>query len=134
MTKRSSLDHCIQADSRVARTPLMVCAGFAMLTTCLVGGVQADELLPIHSRAIALGPVSGGAYYTSDAAESRLVATLNGEKGGAPVRVVATLAAGQSVTLSVPAGVGEPAIEVTFSRRDGRVFVDDGGTHLENSK
>lgn len=81
-----------------------------------------------------MGPVSGAAYYTNDADSSCLVATLGSDEGSAPMRVVATLAAGQSVTLSVPAGVGEPSVGVTFSRRDGRVFVDDGSMRLETAR
>jgi hypothetical protein len=81
-----------------------------------------------------MGPVSGAAYYTNDADGSRLVATLGGDEGSTPVRVVTTLVAGQSVTLSVPAGVGEPASEVTFSSSGNRVFVDGGSVLLEIAK
>jgi hypothetical protein len=123
-----------QADTGRVRTGLMMCGSLALMTACLDGDLHAEELLPIQSRTIALGPVSGAAYYTDDAAGSRLVATLGGDEGSIPVRVVAMLAAGQSVTLSVPAGVGKPSVEVTFSRRNGRVFVDDGSMRLESAR
>ena len=134
MTKTSLLDSNIQSGSGLVHAALTLCAGVAMLTACFVGGAQAGELLPIQSRTIAMGPVSGAAYYTNDAAGSHLVATLGGDEGSAPVRVVTTLVAGQSVTLSVPAGVGEPAAEVTFSRRGNRVFVEDGSVLLKTAK
>ncbi len=118
---------------RRVRTGFVACVGLALLTAHLAGNLHAEELLPIQSRTIDSGPVSGAAYYTDDASGSRLVATLGGDEGSAPVRVVATLAAGQSVTLSVPAGIGEPSVEVTFSHRRDRVFIDDGGLQPETA-
>jgi hypothetical protein len=134
MNEVTLLNARFQADTGWARTGLMACSGLVLLTACYAGDLHAEELRPIQSRTIAMGPVSGTAYYTDDAAGSRLVATLGGDDGSAPVRVVATLVAGQSVTLSIPAGVGETAVEVTFSRRDGRVFVDDGSMRLETAR
>ncbi len=134
MTELTSPDAKTQADLGWARTGLILCSSLALLTACFAGDLQAEELLPIQSRTIALGPVSGAAYYTDDAAGSRVVATLGGDEDSAPMRVVVTLAAGQSVTLSVPAGVGEPAVAVTFIRRDGRVFVDDGCMRLQTAR
>jgi hypothetical protein len=134
MTKTFSLEPSIHSGSRLMHTALTAYAGLALLTACFVGGAQADELLPIQSRTIAMGLVNGDAYYTNDAAGLRLVATLNGDEGGTPVRLATTLATGQSVTLSVPAGVGEPAVEVRFSRRGDRVFVDGGNGLLETAR
>ena len=134
MNKVTLLNAMLKADTGWIRTGLMVCGSLALLSACFAGDLHAEELLPIQSRTVVMGPVSGGAYYTNDAAGSRLVATLGGDEGSPPVRVVTTLAAGQSVTLSVPAGVGEPAVEMTFSRRNGRVFVDDGRLGLETPR
>ncbi len=134
MAKPSSPDPAIRSGSGFAGTAATVCAGLVMLTACFVGGAQAEELQPVQSRTIAMGLVNGAAYYTNDADGSRLVTTLNGGNGRAPVRIVATLAAGQSLTLSVPAGVGEPAAEVTFSSRDGRVLVDDNSMQMEPAR
>ena len=106
----------------------------ALLAACLASGARAEELQPIQGRSIALGPMNGIAYYTNDAAGSRLVATLSSGEGSTPVRVVATLATGQSVTLSVPHGVGQPATEVTFSRQGDRVFVTDSAAVVEAAK
>lgn len=134
MTKTSSLEPSIHSNSRLMHTALTFCAGLTLLTACFVGGAQADELLPMQTRTIAMGLVNGAAYYTKDAAGIRLVATLNGDEGSMPVRLITTLAAGQSVTLSVPVGVGEPAAEVRFSRRGDRVFLDGSNGLLETAK
>lgn len=134
MTRTSSLEPSIHPGSRLMHMALTFCAGLALLTACFVGGAQAEELLPIQSRTVAMGAVNGAAYYTKDAAGIRLVATLNGDEGSTPVRLMTTLAAGQSVTLSVPAGVGEPAAKVRFSRRGDRVFVDGSSGLLETAK
>jgi predicted aconitase len=96
-----------------------------LLAASFAGSVQAEELLPVHARTIVLGRVSGVAYYTNDTEGSHFVATLGGGESGAPVRVMATLAAGQSMTLSVPRDIDKPAIEVTFSRQGSRVFVNE---------
>ena len=52
-----------------------------------------------------------------------LVATLGADT---PVRFVATLAPGQSVTLSTPRMLGQLAVEVRFMRRGDELFVNDG--------
>ena len=136
MTKQMTSPASAQSRTRTARTrmTLTVSGCLALLAVCLSNGAQAEELQPIQGRSIALGPVNGMAYYTNDAAGSRVVATLSSGEGSTPVRVVATLAAGQSVTLSVPHGVGEPATEVTFSRQRERVFVTDGAAVVEAAK
>jgi hypothetical protein len=41
-----------------------------------------------------------------------------------PVRFIATLAPGQSVTLSTPRKLGEPAVEVHFQHLGDDLFVD----------
>lgn len=93
----------------------------------IAGAARADELRPIEGKTVALGPVTGVAYYTEEADGDRLVATLSGTDGALPLRVVAVLEPGQSLMLSVPRGVGEPAIEVSFVRRGDRVFMSEPG-------
>ena len=125
-----------QPRTSTARTRATVLASgcLALLAAWLASGAQAEELQPVQGRSIALGPINGIAYYTNDAAGSRLVATLSSGEGSTPVRVVATLASGQSVTLSVPHGVGEPATTVTFSRQGEHVFVNDRAALVEAVK
>ena len=117
-------------------TKFMTFGSLALLfATCLVGsGALADELQPIQGRSVVLGPVNGIAYYTNDAAGSHVVATLSSGEGSTPIRVVATLIAGQNLTLSVPHGVGEPATHVTFSRQGEHVFVTSDAAVVEAEK
>lgn len=134
MTTTTLFSPTTQAGTALVRAGPILGIFLVLLTACFASGVQAEELLPIQGRSIAMGSVNGIAYYTNDATGSRVVATFGGDEGSAPVRVVTTLATGQSMTLSGPAGVGEPAIEVTFSRRGDRVFVDDSSALLETAR
>jgi hypothetical protein len=99
----------------------------AILASCSVaavfvaGGVHAEML--ILGRSIDLGTLAGIAYYTVEPEGYRLVATLGTDT---PVRFVATLTPGQSVTLSTPRMLGQLAVEVRFMRRGDELVVDDG--------
>lgn len=103
---------------------------FLMLGAALLFGVnaaRADEWRPIQAETITLGPMTGVAYYTTAPDGAHLVATLSPAEGGTPLRVVAVLAAGQAMTLSVPRGAGEPAISVEFRRHGDRVSIASSG-------
>ncbi|MGH7067378.1 MAG: hypothetical protein ACREEU_06280 [Acetobacteraceae bacterium] len=90
----------------------------AAAATLLIAGVSnAQTLAPAQSQSIALGPVSGGVYYTAAPAGDRAVITLQCSTPPCIVRVIATLTPGQSVTLSTPRGVGEPPITAQIERR-----------------
>lgn len=123
MTSPASVRLWTDMASRRATPLILGCA--ALLAACLTGA-QAEELQPIQGRSITLGPVNGIAYYTNNAAGSRLVATLSSGENTTPLRIITTLASGQSLTLSVPHGVGEPATEMTFTRQGSHVFVGNG--------
>jgi hypothetical protein len=89
-----------------------------ILATAVIGSTvaigNAQTLKPIQASVIDLGETHGSAYYVSDAKGYRVVATL--DTGSTPIRFAATLADGQSATLSIPGSYGEKAIEVTFVR------------------
>jgi hypothetical protein len=91
----------------------------------LIGAAQASELQPIHGRSIALGGLSGTAYYTVERDGYRVVATLSPGEAGTPVRLEAILVSGQSVVLSTPREVGMAARAVEISRRGDKVLVRD---------
>src|SRR5262245_41954922 len=75
-------------------------AGLALLS---MGSAHADGLNPFQGRDIDLGDVSAVAYYTVERDGFRVVATLaKKDEDAVPVRVVAVLAPGQSLTLSTP--------------------------------
>jgi hypothetical protein len=57
----------------------------------------------------------------------RLVLTLQTRQSDTPFRVVAMLAPGQIVTLSVPRKFGEPAAELHFARHNEQVWVTRDG-------
>ena len=79
------------------------------------GGAQAQELGPqalgpMQGKTVALGEVTGVAYYTVEPLGYRVVATLS-STAGVPIRFIATLQPEQSVIVSVPRGAGDPALE-----------------------
>jgi hypothetical protein len=86
--------------------------------------LHAETFKPVQAQKVDLGALTGVAYYTEEADGDRLVLTLQAPESGTPFRVVATLAPGQSVTLSIPRGAGEPPVSVRFTRRDGQVSME----------
>jgi hypothetical protein len=99
----------------------------AIAAPLVAGSAHADGLKPIEGESFTLGAATGIVYYTEGAAGYRVVATMTDAADGTVLRFVATLAPEQSLTLSTPRGVGEPAIEVRLVRHGDRIFVDDGG-------
>jgi hypothetical protein len=101
-----------------------------VLSTVLALGAtvaaEAQALKPLEASVLDLGAAHGTAFYTAEPNGYRVVATLDtgSEK---PIRFGAILAAGQTATVSVPAGVGEPAIEITFVRTDAGIEVRRAG-------
>jgi len=87
----------------------------ACLVACAVvlvaGDSHADSIKPIEGKSIDLGTFGGIAYYTVKPEGYQLVVTLTPSGAETPVRFIATLTPGQSVTLSTPRKLGEPAIE-----------------------
>ena len=74
-------------------------------------------------KSIDLGTFGGIAYYTVKPEGYQLVVTLTPSGAETPVRFIATLTPGQSVTLSTPRKLGEPAIEVSFKHQGDGLFV-----------
>ena len=96
----------------------------AALALASAGLAHAEGLKPAQGQHIDLGAVSGIAYYTVERDGFRVVATLAQEgQDGAPVRVEAVLAPGQSVVLSTPRGAGTLPYAVEISRRADAVLV-----------
>ena len=89
--------------------------------------VHADPFKPIQAQKVELGPLTGVAYYTVEPDGHRLVVTLQAPESDTPFRVVATLTPGQTVTLSVPRGAGEPAMDVRFTRDDEQISMNSNG-------
>lgn len=88
---------------------------FASAALLSAGVAHAEDLRPLAGHTLELASASGSVYYTKEAQGFRVVATLSGSEGATPVRFVATLADGQTVTVSVPVE-GQAAQEVEISR------------------
>jgi hypothetical protein len=100
----------------------------AVVASAGVGGpLRAEPFKPIQAQKVEIGPLTGVAYYTVEPDGHRLVLTLQTRESDTPFRVVATLTPGQTVTLSVPLGAGEPAIDVRFTRDDEQISMNSNG-------
>ena len=88
-----------QTLAKTMKMRIAILASCAVAASFVAGGVHAETLKPIQGGSIDLGTLAGIAYYTVEPEGYRLVATLGSDT---PVRFVATLAPGQSVTLSTP--------------------------------
>jgi hypothetical protein len=98
-----------------------------------IGPAHAEGLKPFQGKVIDLGDVSGVAYYTVERDGFRVVATLAKKAEDAvPVRVVATLAPNQSLTLSTPHEPGAAADAVEIIRRAGTLLIHQGAAALTN--
>ncbi|WP_430913107.1 hypothetical protein [Methylobacterium sp. sgz302541] len=101
----------------------------AALSLAALTATSATELKPLKASSIDLGTYRGSVYYTAEKDGYRVVATLAPQNTGADqpqvVRLVTTLNADQTVTLSVPGALGANGRDTTiaFSRRGNVVDV-----------
>src|ERR1700730_4672256 len=104
----------------------------AALALAFIGPAHAEGLKPLQGQVIDLGDVSGVAYYTAEREGFRVVATLaKKDEDAVPVRVVAVLSPGQSLTLTTPREAGAPADAVEIRRAD-TVLVHEAAAALTN--
>ncbi len=80
----------------------------------------------MEASSIALGDVSGVAYYTAENDGYRVATTLAPSDSSTPVRFVTTLLPGQKAILSVLREPGLSPISVEISRTGDRVTVTKG--------
>jgi hypothetical protein len=99
----------------------------AVAAVAVAGAAHAETLEPVHAHKVDLGAVVGVAYYTVEENGHRLVVSLRDSRTDTPLRFVTTLAPEQQVTLSVPRGAGEPAVDVHFTRHGERIEVKATG-------
>jgi hypothetical protein len=115
----------------VSRRAFCTFAALALATATAANGA---ELKPLAAASITLGEVSGVAYYTVESDGYRVVATVSARPDTTPIRFVATLIVGQSVTLAIPGPVGAPGPMLTIARVDGAVRISgeraDGSVSL----
>src|ERR1700732_4902814 len=94
------------------------------LALASIGPAHAEALKPLQGQVIDLGDLSAVSYYTVERDGFRVVATLaKKDEDAVPVRVVAVLAPGQSLTLSTPHEADTPADAVEIIRRADTVLV-----------
>jgi hypothetical protein len=91
-------------------------ASALVAAAAIATAAQAGELRPMQAGSIAMGEVTGVAYYTVTAEGYEVVATLAAGEDGTPMRFQATLTPGQRVFLSVPRGANERPFEVEIAR------------------
>lgn len=109
----------------------------SLATINLIGGVvafglaasplHAGELSAMAGESIHLGGFYGVFYYTNENDGYRVIATLAEGEAGVPVRFSATLAEGQSATISVPGKLGEPEQSLEMSRSGDKLTITDVG-------
>jgi hypothetical protein len=111
-----------------------------LLALLVATGAGAAELQPQAGTSIALGDVRGVAYYTVESTGHRVVTTVSAGPASTPVRLVATLTAGQSISLSVPGAIGTPALVLQVRRVGERILVEgdqgeaDGPEHTASAE
>ncbi|BDA84105.1 hypothetical protein Sa4125_16470 [Aureimonas sp. SA4125] len=96
----------------------------AVATLLAVGSAHADEIRPMAGKSFALASGSGVVYFTKEAEGFRVVATMNAGEGATPVRIVSTLADGQTMTLSIPTEVGRNVREIEIRRAGETLSID----------
>ena len=89
-------------------------------------GAQAEQLREMAGFDIALGEFTGVLYYVPGGDGYHVVARVSSADRTTPLRLVATLAEGQSVVFSVPGKIGEPERRLKVARSGDRLLVTDG--------
>lgn len=89
----------------------MLSKRLAALALLAASTVTAHAEAPV-AYPIALGDLHGVAYYTVEPEGIHVVATVMEGEGGSPMRSSALLRPGQTMRLSSPGEVGQPATEL----------------------
>ncbi|MER9965926.1 hypothetical protein [Mesorhizobium sp. M0060] len=90
--------------------------------------LHADELSALAGESIHLGGFRGVLHYADENDGYRVIATIAEGETGVPVRFSATLAEGQSATISVPRKLGEPEQSLEISRSGDKLTVTEVGS------
>lgn len=91
---------------------------------------QAAEMRPMQATSIALGGVTGVAYYAVVEGGFEVVATLAAGEEGTPMRVVTTLVDGQKMLVSVPQAAGQEPLELEFARLGDTLSVSQASAEI----
>jgi hypothetical protein len=93
-------------------------------------GLSGAELPPGHGASIALGDVSGIAYYTTEPDGCRVVTTLAAVEAATPIRFITLLQPGQKAIVSVPGKPGTSDSEVEIARVGDQVHITTGPDYV----
>ena len=88
----------------------------ALLSISLTPTFAVELISPLDGFQATLGPVAVSIYYEPIHTEYKVVITASAEEPESVIRFVSNLAPGQSVVVSVPRGVGQPARELQLHR------------------
>ena len=97
--------------------------GFALVMASATA--QATELKPIQGATIALGGVTGVAYYTIEPDGYHVVATVAAGYDTKPIRFKAVLTDGQKLLMSVPGAESTTPSKLEVARSGERVTISD---------
>ncbi len=106
-----------------ARRAAFCALGAILILPC---AARAGELAALQGGTLQLGSDWGSVYYTVEPDGLRVVATVSEAPQISPVRFVATLRPGQSLTLSVAHAAGTQPSEVLIRRVGDRIVLDGG--------
>jgi hypothetical protein len=104
---------------------LAITMGAAASLVAVCGDVRAEDLAPFAGRSVAVGEMSGIAYYRPTEAGFEVVITLADGPAGRPVRFVTTLSPGQATAISAPGTSAEEPTSITITRNGDHLSVDD---------
>lgn len=97
----------------------------ALAWLAMSGAGAASELAPGNGHSLRLRGFDGVVYYTVEPDGYHVVATLAAGTDAPAIRFIATLAPGQSMTISVPQEVGEPSLDLEVARTGEALTVSD---------
>ena len=112
-----------QGDGRAMVNGVQCVTATVAISLLAAGAARAGELASAEAASVTLGHVDADVYYTSAPDGFRVVATLAAGEQSVPVRFVAILLPGQTVTISVPGPAGTPAQEVFLTRRGDHLVI-----------
>ncbi|PPQ28749.1 hypothetical protein [Rhodopila globiformis] len=91
-------------------------AGALLGAVSIASSAQAETIAPDTGLQAVLGTVNVTIYYHPVAAGYQVVTTASTDQPDSVIRFVSTLAPGQDALVSVPRGVGQPALEIHLRR------------------
>jgi hypothetical protein len=112
---------------------LAMTMGAAASLVAVFGDARAEDLAPFAGRSVAVGEMSGVAYYRPMEAGYEVVITLADGPAGRPVRFVTTLSPGQATKISAAGMAGEEPTSVTITRNGDHLSVDDRSAHAHGA-